>query len=266
VESAALRDQINDLEAKLQALTSKLSAAPTEKASSSVKPPVRLLGFDFDCTLTVRHFYKVFAWGYLSGNAASHPHYQEFVAWCKERGIDPAAVRGEADMDRDFMAKALDDFTRRNGEEAFSKLFRELFLGGEDRIRSLAQWLERLDAKGVQFAIITAGTSTAVLRGLNCAPELRRFIPSSRVWDCSQGRHSIRSVMGQKVLILRDLCPEASGIVLVDDSFPKDTPPSWAPAAAGVTLFEGLPYEGPGLSGDLLEQVEKEILKGATAE
>ena len=101
----------------------------------------------------------------------------------------------------------------------------------------------------MRFAIITAGTSTALLRALAALPEWRPFFSSDRIWDTSQGRHAIQSIAGQKVLMLRDIHPKASGILLVDDSLERDAPPKWATEGAQVSLFS-LPYEGPGLQED----------------
>mmetsp|Transcript_26624 Transcript_26624/g.61208 ORF Transcript_26624/g.61208 Transcript_26624/m.61208 type:complete len:278 (-) Transcript_26624:60-893(-) len=254
--ASLLRARVEDLELQLKTLTAKLNSGGV--VLDQAKPP-RLIGFDFDCTITVRHFFKVFAWGYLRCN--SHQHFEEFAAWCKERNIDPFIAAKMPLDDGDAMSRALDDFIGKNGEATFRTLFREMFLGGEERIRCLAEWLEKLQQQGVTFAVVTAGFSTAVLRGLHCAPELQRFFPSSRIWDTSQGRHRIRSVIGQKVLMLRDISPEAKSILLVDDSLVRDVPPAWAPAAAGVGLFEGLPYEGPGLTSKLLVEVERQILQ-----
>merc|ERR1712032_371909 len=100
------------------------------------------------------------------------------------------------------MNSALEDFCRKAGDDLFRKLFREVFLGGEDRITLLADWLDRLQDTSVEFAIITAGTSTAVLRALAVAvPEWLRFFPSDRIWDTSQGRHASKYAATQKVLI-----------------------------------------------------------------
>mmetsp|Transcript_25392 Transcript_25392/g.46510 ORF Transcript_25392/g.46510 Transcript_25392/m.46510 type:complete len:278 (-) Transcript_25392:101-934(-) len=256
-EAAALRARVEELDLQLKSLSARLSAAGLPAVEKG--KPQRLIGFDFDCTITVRHFFKVFAWGYMRCN--SHQHFEEFSAWCKERKIDPFIAAKIPIDDGDAMTRALDDFIGKNGEATFRSVFREMFLGGEERIKYLAEWLGKLQEKGVTFAIVTAGFSTAVLRGLHCAPELQCFFPSSRVWDTSQGRHRIRSVIGQKALMLRDISPEAQNILLVDDSLVRDVPPAWAPTGAGVTLFEGLPYEGPGLTSKLLDEVERQILQ-----
>jgi len=218
-----------------------------------------LLGFDFDCTLTVRHFYKVFAWGYAQGSANAHCHCEAFFHWCHARGFD-TSMEEMLEMG-DPMCSALEDFCRQAGEDAFRDVFREVFLGGDERISLVGRWLERLQRQGVEFAIVTAGTATAVLRGLAATPEWLPYFPSNRVWDTSQGRHSARSVMDQKVLMLRDISPEACRILLVDDSLEKDPAEAWVLLAASVEVFEGLDYEGTGVTEVVLEELEKQLFR-----
>merc|ERR1711879_112225 len=111
--------------------------------------------------------------------------------------------------DEDPMVVALDAFCEQADETVFGELFREVFLGGDARIALVAKTLQKLQAAGVDFAIITRGTSTAVLRGLVAVPEWLPFFPSSCVWDNSQCRHQVSSSNAQKSLMLRDLCPTA---------------------------------------------------------
>eukprot|EP00929_Paragymnodinium_shiwhaense_P008261 TRINITY_DN112208_c0_g1_i1.p1 TRINITY_DN112208_c0_g1~~TRINITY_DN112208_c0_g1_i1.p1 ORF type:complete len:282 (-),score=78.26 TRINITY_DN112208_c0_g1_i1:140-985(-) len=220
----------------------------------------RMIGFDFDCTITVRHFYKVFAWGYASGDPGCHPHFEAFAAWCQENDVDPVTkVYGQSD---DAMEIALMAFCGQNGDDAFRKMFREVFMGGEERIAKIAAALKELKAAGVNFCIVTAGTSTAVLRALAVgAPELLEFLPSNRIWDTQQGRHSISSVTGQKILMLRDIGPQATKILFVDDAVAKDPPPEWVGLAAKVDVFPGpLPYEGLGLDDTNLPLIKQAIL------
>lgn len=63
------------------------------------------------------------------------------------------------------------------------------------------------------------------------------------------------------MLLLRDICPKASGILLVDDSLQKDPPFEWACNGAKVAVFDGLPYEGPGLQEDPMRAIEEELAK-----
>mmetsp|Transcript_77461 Transcript_77461/g.214206 ORF Transcript_77461/g.214206 Transcript_77461/m.214206 type:complete len:246 (-) Transcript_77461:120-857(-) len=221
-----------------------------------------LLGFDFDCTLTVRHFYKVFAWGYTQGSASAHVHCEAFFSWCRDHNVEPEmqeAPRNRQDLS-DPMGLAIECFCRSAGETAFRDVFREVFLGGPARISLVAAWLERMQREGVEFAIVTAGVSSAVLRALTTVPEWQPFFPANRVWDVSQGRHSVRSVMDQKLLILRELCPPACRILLVDDSISRDFPQSWVLSAAAAEVYEGLPYEGPGVDEGALSDIEKKLL------
>ena len=218
-----------------------------------------LLGFDFDCTLSIRHFYKVFAWCYPFGSS-SHAHYEAFSDWCNEHDV---ASQFEMQIPRGQqleMDVVLDVFCRQSGEDALHKVLREVFFGGSERINLIADWLRRMQENGAEFAIVTAGTSSALLRALAALPEWRPFFPSDRIWDTSQGRHAIQSVAGQKVLMLRDICPKASRIFLVDDSLSRDVPPEWACQGAQVQLFD-LPYEGPGLQEESLLRLEEEIKK-----
>jgi len=218
----------------------------------------RLLGFDFDCTLTVRHFYKVMAWGYARRDLKAHPHCQALAEWCEQRGVaagmDMSNVR--VPMGEDIMMLAVTEFCEQAGDEAFNALFREVFLGGEERIQLVAGVLQRLRERGCEFAIITRGISTSVLRGLVAVPEWLPFFPSSHVWDCSQNRHQINSSIDQKSLMLRDICPSATQILLVDDAVDHDGSDAWVLKAAGVETF-ALPYEGPGVTESTIKEIEE---------
>lgn len=217
----------------------------------------RLIGFDWDCTLTVQHFFKVFAWGYAQGQDLSGPRCEAFVEWCKAHDKSFRG-RGLGHQD-DIMVEAVEDFCRQAGEDAFNAVVREVFLGGPERIALIASWLEEMRGAGVEFAIVTAGISATVLRALTAVPEWLPFFGSSHIWDVSQGRHSIASVAGMKALILRDLCPKATRILLVDDSLCRDAPPPWVLQGAAVETFE-LPYEGPGVTKDSLKAIEAAVL------
>merc|ERR1719336_3083666 len=202
------------------------------------------------------------AWGYVRGNSRAHPHCRAFLEWCAERGVQ-SDMPENLDMEEaaeDVMMLALTAFEREVGDQAFGELFREVFLGGEERIRQVAASLQRLQAAGVDFAIITRGTSAAVLRGLVAVPEWLPFFPSSHVWDTSQNRHRVGGSNAQKSLMLRDLCPTAAKILLVDDSLSNDAVPDWVLKAAGVEVF-GLPYEGPGVSEEMLKEIEEIMLR-----
>ncbi|CAJ1424592.1 unnamed protein product, partial [Effrenium voratum] len=154
----------------------------------------------------------------------------------------------------------LNEFTRKSGADTLKDLLREVFFGGEARIKLVAESLSRMQQAGADFGIVTAGTSTGVLRVLTAVPEWMPFFPSNRIWDTSQGRHSIGSVAGQKVLMLRDIASAQASIMLVDDSLDRDPPAEWAVQAAKVALFS-LPYEGPGLQEDSLKQLEEDVQK-----
>lgn len=223
----------------------------------------KLIGFDFDCTLTVCHFYKVFAWGYAQANPQAHEHCKAFFEWCDERELITSlritSLREVKDFN-DPMGAALEDFNKRYGEQAFKEVFREVFLGGSQRIGEVAARLETLSREGVEMAIVTAGTSTAVLRALTAVPEWQPFFPASHVWDTSQGRHNVRSVIDTKLLILRDICPSARKMLLVDDSLSREKPTPWVLSAAGAEVYEGLKYEGTGLDEAHLQEIEQRML------
>ena len=58
----------------------------TAKTSKTVTvDSSQLIGLDFDCTITVRHFYKSVA-NLLMGKPMAHPHCAIFHAWLKKEG------------------------------------------------------------------------------------------------------------------------------------------------------------------------------------
>lgn len=216
----------------------------------------QFVGFDFDCTLTTRHFFKSFAWGYLGGNPRVHEHAEELNKWCKENGVEFKYCGDEDEKRRDPMNAAIESMCRSAGVEKFHKCVREVFMGGDDRIKQVETWLERMKQDNVEFAIVTAGTATSVLRALAAVPEWQPYFPSDVIWDTQQGRHSIRSTAGHKCLMLRDIRPKATQIVLVDDSLPKDTPDDWVLSCGHVDIFP-LEYEASGLTLQKLAEIEE---------
>mmetsp|Transcript_109312 Transcript_109312/g.308482 ORF Transcript_109312/g.308482 Transcript_109312/m.308482 type:complete len:285 (-) Transcript_109312:235-1089(-) len=240
-------DKVSQADATLQAPPAKVR-------------PKRAIGFDFDCTITVRHFYKVFAFGYVRGDMGAHSHCAAFCDWCRQNDIEVEEPPPHRQYE-DLMCFALEAFSRHAGEDAFRGVFREVFLGGEERIALFAEWLKGMREEGVEFVILTAGTSTAVLRGLAAAPELLAYFPSDRVWDTQQSRHQVNGVGATKALMLRDLCPESTYSLLIDDAIERDRPPPWVLQASGVTIFDGLPYEGPGVNAEILQEIKEMILK-----
>jgi len=239
-------------------------ASSSSAASTALPAPApavmlkkRLLGFDFDCTLTVRHFYKVFAWGYAQGNLSAHPHCRYFAEWCEEQKI---STKMEGCVEDDMVMDALENFCQGAGEASFRDVFREVFLGGSARIEMVAAWLAKMKRQGVEFAIVTAGVSASVVRALSVVPEWQPFFSSGRIWDTQQGRHRTTLIAGQKALILRDLSPDAHRILLVDDALGKDPVPEWIEKGASVDSFP-LPYEGPGVDEESLKAIEAAILR-----
>lgn len=238
-------------------LRSQLSA---QRQLRAPKAPVGFIGFDFDCTLTVRHFYKCFCFCYANGQRGAHPHGEALYQWCSQHGIEAENHRVNPHMrDGEMINMAVEEFCRNSGEDKFHQLFREVFLGGEERIQAIASWLQRASDEGIEFAIVTAGIATSVLRALVGVPEWLKFFPSSRIWDSSQSRHSVRSVMSAKALTLRDICPGPCKIFLIDDSFVNDKPPNWLLEASNVEVV-GLEYEGSGVDMAFLEDIQKRVL------
>ena len=116
-----------------------------------------------------------------------------------------ALLNGDVDRGGDMMIAALEHFHAVNGDDLFRNMFRQVFLDGEEWINMIAAWLEKMRNKGVAFVIMTAGTSTAVLRALIAVPEWQAFFPSSRIWDTQLGRHSFSSTTACKVMTLSPL-------------------------------------------------------------
>ena len=55
-------------------------------AGSVVDTASPLIGLDFDCTITVRHFYKSIA-NLLMGKPMAHPHCAFLNAWLKRQNV-----------------------------------------------------------------------------------------------------------------------------------------------------------------------------------
>lgn len=213
-----------------------------------------LIGFDFDCTITVRHYYKCLAWGLAAGNEGAHLHCKFLFDWLRARSFPPKVPQGNHQLDAvvvvtEFLIQAL-------GPAQFSALFREVFLGGEDRIAALTTWLREKKRANVDMAIITAGIASAVSLALQVAvPEWSDFFPPDVVLDISQNRHQVTSITGAKALILRDHRHVSNQILLVDDSLCKDALPDWISTCAGVKPIS-LPYEGSGLEKKVFQEVD----------
>merc|ERR1712159_598493 len=98
----------------LQGQSGQASAATLGNPQPSLTAKKTLLiGFDFDCTLTVKHFYKIFAWGYTQGNPQIHPHCGAFFRWCEEQGLKFQPIQQHDQYDA--MNCALDHFCRLYG-------------------------------------------------------------------------------------------------------------------------------------------------------
>ena len=214
----------------------------------------QLIGLDFDCTITVRHFYKSVA-NLLMGKPMAHPHCAIFHAWLKKEGVK---LEVPQQTDVHWMVSAVETLSHVLGVDRFRHLIREVFLGGEERIQHLTAWFAGKDQEGIHFAIITAGVASSVSMALEAVPEWDRFFPTDVVLDLSQSRHQVPSITGQKALILRDLRPMAR-IVLVDDSLREDPIPTWILRRSQVK-FVALPYEGTGLNLQRCADVDAELL------
>ena len=214
----------------------------------------QLIGLDFDCTITVRHFYKSVA-NLLMGKPMAHPHCAIFHAWLKKEGVK---LEVPQQTDVHWMVSAVETLSHVLGADRFRHLIRAVFLGGEERIQHLTAWFARKDQEGIHFAIITAGVASSVSMALEAVPEWDRFFPTDVVLDLSQSRHQVPSITGQKALILRDLRPMAR-IVLVDDSLREDPIPTWILRRSQVK-FVALPYEGTGLNLQRCADVDAELL------
>lgn len=212
-----------------------------------------LIGLDFDCTITVRHFYKSIA-NLLMGKPMAHPHCAFLNAWLKRQNVKLEVPQ----TDVHIMVAAVENLSHKLGERRFRQLIREVFLGGDERIQHLTEWFTRKEAEGIHFAIITAGIASTVSIALEAVPEWDRFFPPDLVLDLSNSRHQVLSITGQKALMLRDLRP-SSRILLVDDSLGEDPIPSWILRRSQVKSV-ALPYEGTGLDLPRCAEVDAELL------
>jgi hypothetical protein len=244
---------VKDIQAQMKGKPITVPAPLPAFQSRSALP---FIGFDFDCTITVRHYYKCLAWGLASGNEAAHGHCKALFDWLRVRNIPLRAPQQQSNLDAvvtvtEFLIRVL-------GAAQFRELFREVFLGGDDRIALLTAWLQEKQKSNVEFAIITAGVASAVSRALEVAvPEWKDFFPPDLVLDTSHShRHHVASVAGAKALLLRDRCPAGKPILLVDDSLCKDPIPEWIVSNALVVPI-GLPYEGNGLETKVFLQIDE---------
>mmetsp|Transcript_17258 Transcript_17258/g.38040 ORF Transcript_17258/g.38040 Transcript_17258/m.38040 type:complete len:151 (+) Transcript_17258:172-624(+) len=139
--------------------------------------------------------------------------------------------------------------------ESFSAAF---FLGGDERIKLITDWMKAETSKGNVFAVVTAGQASAVTYVLQLAvPEWIPYLPSGRVWDSQQSRHAVGAVILHKLMILRDICPDAKVVVLVDDALAKeDVSPQWL-GATGAVCYNGLQYEDCGLTAEHCQKVSE---------
>lgn len=208
-------------------------------------PPLSaLLGLDFDCTITVRHFYKCMVLGIFMRKPQAHAHCPAMFEWLQQNGITD--IRVPTAPDQHPMVCATEFLAEKLGPEKFTRLVREVFLGGEERIQWLTGWLRAKKQLGVDLAIITAGISSTVSMALDAVPEWNLLFTTDAVLDVGSCRHQVSSLIGQKVLMLRDLRPAAQKLILVDDSLAEDPPPDWILRRARVQTL-GLPYEGSGI-------------------
>ncbi|CAK9081531.1 SAP domain-containing protein, partial [Durusdinium trenchii] len=152
----------------------------------------------------------------LGKQVFSHPHSAVFNAWLKRHRVN-LEVPEVPDSDH-WMVSGVERLTKQLGEKKFKEMIREVFLGGEERIQELTEWFTKKTNDGISFAIITAGVASTVSMALEAVPEWDRFFPTDLVLDLSGSRHQVLSVTGQKALMLRDLRPTATRLVLVDDS------------------------------------------------
>ncbi|CAE7943840.1 SHL2, partial [Symbiodinium necroappetens] len=154
---------------------------------------------------------------------------------------------------------AVEALAKRLGEPKFKQMLREVFFGGEARIKLLTAWFTAKKNEGACFAIITAGVASSVSMALEAVPEWDDFFPTDLVLDVGACRHQVMSVTGQKSLMLRDLRPTIPRILLVDDSLGEDPPPAWVLRRSQV-IPVALPYEGQGLDDESLARVDVALL------
>ncbi|CAJ1434826.1 unnamed protein product [Effrenium voratum] len=238
----------------MAAVQSQSRSRSRSRASSSD----RFVGLDFDCTITVRHYYKCLATGLVMGRPSGHPHCPAFMAWLRREktAVTPQDLEARVPNEHPILC-AVECLQEKLGEEKFKQLIREVFLGGDERIQQLTAWLTAKKKEGVDFAIITAGLASTVSIALEAVPEWDDFFPTDVVLDVGASRHQVLSVTGQKALMLRDLRPLAR-IILVDDSLGEDPIPAWIRRRAQV-FSVALPYEGSGLSQDSCARVDEAL-------
>lgn len=215
------------------------------------------VAFDWDCTLSSKHLFKVLCWSYARG--VPHPHYQDMLAWIAENepGIPE---RREGGCGQDSVGSVLDYIEDRAGRRAYIRLIREFFMGGEDRILELTVFFRMLANHGGKLCVLTAGVASGIQQALvDALPEWLPFFPSSRVHDCSAHRHQIASLAGVKILMQRDLL-DTRGF-FVDDSLAKDTVPDWVLTATSVTALNVLKYEQSGLQTSHIAEITQNVFE-----
>ncbi|CAE7328115.1 unnamed protein product [Symbiodinium sp. CCMP2456] len=139
------------------------------------------------------------------GKPSAHPHCRDFVAWLRKAGITDLSVPQAPDVHPIILA--VEALAKRLGEPKFKQMLREVFFGGEARIKLLTAWFTAKKNEGACFAIITAGVASSVSMALEAVPEWDDFFPTDLVLDVGACRHQVMSVTGQKSLMLRDLRP-----------------------------------------------------------
>jgi hypothetical protein len=241
-----------------------LPAAQPVRQAVRPAPQAVAIGFDFDCTLTVRHLYKALAWGFLPNGhpqrPPDHPHHPEMEMWVKEKEptllhatrLDPQ-WRPERPAPANEVSTVL-DFLASQDAEASRRLMRDFFLGGDQRIAEMAAFFRDLETRGAELYILTAGVAASVSQLLATAvPEWLPFFPSNRVHDIGHHRHKVSSIAGVKMLILRDIAGKPG--FLIDDSLAKEPLEAWVPDASGIRGLDILEYEGEGI-----QQAERETI------
>lgn len=210
------------------------------------------IALDFDHTLTARHIYKALGPGYYNGQRDVHADSEDFATWClarqlptslpEERRID----EGYAQHDDRLRVHAVLDYFDHCG--CTRELFREFFMGGEDRIDSMTRWL-RDRAATCQLLIVTAGFASVVVRLIASAmPEWASLLPAGAIQDVhSQRWLGVSSVLARKLLTVRDVRPLAAGVLLVDDAASSHAIPPWALKVTKAQAYNGLEFEAGGL-------------------
>jgi hypothetical protein len=118
--------------------------------------PARVVVYDWDCTITSRHMFKVLSdW---SGYA------EDFERWCTAQNI-PSPLREPLDPSRGIVSRM--EFGGGDaGRALLRRVIREYFLGGEERVAELTAHFQRLQAAeggGCKLCVLTRG-ETASLR------------------------------------------------------------------------------------------------------